>query len=365
MYYLANKTNLGSDLITNHKFENIEGLRGLAAMLVIFHHSILANENALSGSWKFPQIEKMGNSIWIEGFYHNSGPVGVVVFFMITGFLFSNKLITSKGEVNYLDFYKKRIIRVAPLYYFSVMIVFLISIFMPLNYPSGFLDGVRKFFGWLTFYFIGYEGFTTSFPYSRLNAGVFWTLAVEWKFYFIIPFLGIFARTLKQSFIFFVVAAMLTIILNNASLIKNMESAIIISFLIGLLASILNKFDYLHKIMRSWHLSVVPVLCMFFIILSPTGVYNNVSVSILGVAFILISCGNNVFGLMSSRALKSAGVISYSVYLLHGIILNMLNYFLAEELSRSLINITAVIAIPLTCTASYLFIEKPFMTKKQ
>lgn len=363
LYFIAEKSGLKNDLKKTSKFKTIDGLRGLAAILVVFHHSILANINAISGNWNFSNEKFISGNEHLQSFYHNAGPVGVILFFMITGFLFSNKLITSKGNISYTDFYKKRILRIAPLYYFSVLVIFIISMSMPINTPSDFLDGVKKFFGWLSFYFIGYEGFTTNYPYSRLNAGVFWTLAVEWKFYFLIPFLGLFAGSLRNVIIFSTSAALTIITLNNAGLIINTDSAITLSFLFGSLSSIIQNSQLNLKLLTLKPLSILTIACITYALLSPPEVYNNLTVTVIGVAFIIISGGNSILGLLTSKPLKATGVISYSIYLLHGIILNVCNFFLAKNISYHSITAISLIIIPLICTATYLYIEKPFISK--
>ncbi|WP_122973872.1 acyltransferase family protein [Acinetobacter lactucae] len=50
-----------------------------------------------------------------------------------------------------------------------------------------------------------------------------------------------------------------------------------------------------------------------------------------GFLFISLACDNNLFGLLNARPLQILGEISYSIYLLHGIVLyffiNLINYF--------------------------------------
>ncbi|MED6087983.1 hypothetical protein VZ169_14885, partial [Acinetobacter baumannii] len=50
-----------------------------------------------------------------------------------------------------------------------------------------------------------------------------------------------------------------------------------------------------------------------------------------GFLFISLACDNNLFGLLNARPLQILGEISYSIYLLHGIVLYffiiLLNYF--------------------------------------
>ena len=100
-----------------HNYKFINGLRGLAAVFVVINHApfILTNmgiTNNNFSSWG-----------WI---YANLGAFGVQIFFCITGFLFFDKLMKTPN-MEWEKFFRGRILRIAPLYYFSSLIVFLIA----------------------------------------------------------------------------------------------------------------------------------------------------------------------------------------------------------------------------------------------
>ena len=87
-------------------FKNLNGLRFIAAFLVIIHH-----------------IEQFKNLWNIPNFYYKSsikslGDVGVTVFFVLSGFLITYILLKEKqktGTINIISFYIKRILRIWPL----------------------------------------------------------------------------------------------------------------------------------------------------------------------------------------------------------------------------------------------------------
>jgi peptidoglycan/LPS O-acetylase OafA/YrhL len=95
---------------------------------------------------------------------------------------------------------------------------------------------------------------------------------------------------------------------------------------------------------------------------------NNFTCKIL-IIFTLIALGNNLFGILKSSTLKFLGEISYSTYLIHGIIIFIVMYFYynleeAKNLSptqfwTSIFIITPIVVI--TSFLSYKNIEKPCM----
>ncbi|MES2309655.1 MAG: acyltransferase, partial [Verrucomicrobiota bacterium] len=83
-------------------FHQLDALRGIACLMVLFHHLV------------------PGSSKWIA-----LGPLGVRLFFVMTGFLLVGNLLqqTSKGGDSlsiFKSFYQKRIIRIFPVYFLAL-----------------------------------------------------------------------------------------------------------------------------------------------------------------------------------------------------------------------------------------------------
>ena len=66
-----------------NRYETLDGLRGFLAISVFFHHYIIIYNWKTTGIWFSPS----------EIYYQNYGKVGVAIFFMLSGFLFLNKII--------------------------------------------------------------------------------------------------------------------------------------------------------------------------------------------------------------------------------------------------------------------------------
>ncbi|RAU29324.1 hypothetical protein DBY66_016615, partial [Pantoea sp. RIT413] len=221
-HLIGKYTSLSIEANYNARFNNIDGLRGIAAFLVLTHHSILSYQNAQTGKWSFPGLNDIHPLLLT--YFKNSGPIGVILFFMITAFLFTDK-ITRSHRLDVATFYWRRFLRVAPLYYFSIVVILVASLFFTLNMPIDGKDAFKKFFGWLAFYFIPYEGFTKEFPYSRLNGGVFWTLAIEWKFYILLPLLSVFFMRKNISYAFIIIIFTIALMMSNEGIISKMDCA--------------------------------------------------------------------------------------------------------------------------------------------
>src|SRR3954471_16382358 len=98
-------------------FPNLNGLRFIAALLVIIHHTEQIKDLfGLNSHWK-------NYHIWILG------KLGVTLFFVLSGFLITYLLLTEKKEFNTIfikNFYIRRILRIWPLYYLVTILSFFV-----------------------------------------------------------------------------------------------------------------------------------------------------------------------------------------------------------------------------------------------
>jgi peptidoglycan/LPS O-acetylase OafA/YrhL len=159
-------------------FKSIEFLRTFSALGVVWIHVWIFFGNPTFNLFSidiFKAISFVGN--------------GVDFFFVISGFLMFLALQNKDFSVEtYWTFIKKRFFRIAPLYYVSIVVYFCVFNFL-LNHnvsiKSVIIDAL-----FLNNYFKDNIAYT------------FWSLAVEWGFYLIIPFLFFF-KDLKKRLITF------------------------------------------------------------------------------------------------------------------------------------------------------------------
>ena len=325
------------------RFKALDGLRGFLALGVFFHHLALTYvSNTSGGGWTAPEGE----------FYTLSGQVAVALFFMITGFLFWGKAMRTKGFMKPWPLYRGRLRRLGPAYAFSILLV-LAVLLSPLG-PEVALQW-RELGRVLMF-----KGIEAGNPIN----GIYWTLVWEWRFYLLLPLLAWFANGWRGLV---VVAGVIAY-----ALLKPKE-VIVINFVAGgLCAALLGRYGYVSWAQgRRGMLLAFAALAATFL-LFPTA-YGWGPTVMLGLFFFLIVQGNALGGLLHRPEAHLLGAISYSIYLLHCIVLyvgvNLLaraGWFIAALdfstwIGESLVFGVAVFALAL---ASYRWLEHPFLRRK-
>ncbi|MGI4952090.1 MAG: acyltransferase family protein [Janthinobacterium lividum] len=143
----------------------LDGLRGLAVILVLLAHASVTDD--LVGAapfWRLVQVLR-------------TGYVGVDLFFALSGFLITRLLLAERrraGSINLRRFYVRRVLRIMPVYYISVLVVGAIWPTGPMLRTSLLLYGFN--------YYLPFQ--PTPYPLEHV-----WSLAVEEQFYLIWPLL--------------------------------------------------------------------------------------------------------------------------------------------------------------------------------
>lgn len=346
------------------KYKTLDGLRGFLALGVFFHHAVINYQYFQIGSWQLSPSR----------FYTFAGQGAVAFFFMITGFLFWSKII-SGSRFKLKDFYLKRALRVLPAYWFSlaviVVIVLIISGFsLKVSLPR-FLMQIGS---WLI---CGIYGLSNTngevFPdinhssVGLINASVQWTLTYELQFYLILPLLVWFAKPSRFAGLFLTFLA-LSLTSNSKVLLT------VMSFLFGMAAAYLVKRFESSQRLLAWQssLGIVVLLVAVPAILPQPYIYNVGVIALLFCAFVLIACGNDLLGLLTASASRYLGTISYSIYLLHGIVffivLRLVNQLYPIQGMNPiffwlLIGVCGLIVVSVS-GLTYRYIEYPFLQVK-
>lgn len=159
------KSALAPNVKPTKKFdENIEGLRGFAAIAVMLSHG-LATSNALETGWKPPELIA----------YFGVGALSVLIFFMLSGYVIGLNA-GQNALFNSALFYKKRLIRLYPIYLLSFSSLLLLGTKNSFFQTIGNLFMLQK----------DNKYWSVFFP-VELNLSPIWSINYEVIFYLIFP----------------------------------------------------------------------------------------------------------------------------------------------------------------------------------
>lgn len=166
----------------------LDGLRGIAVLLVIFDHMCASMQLEFGIYNKFMSLAHFGWS-------------GVDLFFVLSGFLITGILYDAKPGPDYFkNFYARRALRIFPLYYLTLIaFIALFPVLQNLHLASR--ENPAWLFVYLTNFVMAFKG-----DHSFGVLDHFWSLAVEEHFYFIWPAIVFFFR--RRTVMAIAVAAM-------------------------------------------------------------------------------------------------------------------------------------------------------------
>lgn len=93
------------------------------------------------------------------------------------------------------------------------------------------------------------------------------------------------------------------------------------------MAAFLARSKVFCKFASSWVASLIVIACFACTIYFFIAADKVIPLTLISVAFILIACGNSLFGLLTFSLSREFGQLSYCIYLLHGVMLYALFHF--------------------------------------
>jgi peptidoglycan/LPS O-acetylase OafA/YrhL len=154
---------------------HLDGLRGLAILLVMIYH------------FSLPHAGFHGHDSGVLLQLAQAGWMGVDLFFVLSGFLITGILVGTRAQKHYFrNFLARRFLRIWPLYYL-ILLVFLVVLPLVLPTVPNELQGMRDKQIWFWLYGANWL-FAVEGGFSQTSGGYFWSLAVEEQFYLIWPF---------------------------------------------------------------------------------------------------------------------------------------------------------------------------------
>ena len=332
----------------------IDGLRGISVILVIFFHA------------KLP--------------FFSGGFFGVDIFFVISGYLITNIILdfNKKNETFLTNFYERRIRRIIPALYILLFFLVIYNYLFQSPYFSKDLSQSIFFTPIFLQNFLNiYEAANSfSLSYDLKSLGHTWSLSIEEQFYILYPIIIIFF--LKSS---------------KEIIIKLISILFLISLFLYFYLNFSDKFPYnsffftpsrIWEILfgcilavKKWKIKTdkfLPLIGMF-LILTTIFIQSFFSFEIvsrflivIGTGILLISSYQNksclVGRMLKSRILIFFGLISYSLYLWHVPVFSIYRDFFSYKTNYTenffLILVTIVISF-----VSYKLVETPFRRSKK
>lgn len=164
------------------KYEFIDALRGLAILGVIFTHSA---------------VVVVPSSAMLQWFA-SEGARGVQLFYIASAVTLCLSWAARRSHEIFpiRNFFIRRFFRIAPMFYFAILLYICINGFSPASEAP---NGIKWWFIPVTALFL--HGFHPETVNGIVRGG--WSVAVEMMFYFILPFLVRYIKTIKSCVIFF------------------------------------------------------------------------------------------------------------------------------------------------------------------
>lgn len=292
------------------------------------------------------------------------GALGVQIFFAITGFLFTRKALA--GPVDIAQLIESRVRRIVPLYLVAVTasIAVLLYVLHVAHQPT-----VIRVSELLRAYLFGFTALDASNApvisgqSIAGQAGQMWTLAWEWRFYALVPFLAIvLARRTWAISSFLLVTACAVVGAVDAGNIPAW-----VSFIPGILAAIAER-----RVKVSPFVSVAlnTIGCVAYVVALTSVAFGTVQTGFGAIGFVALLLGR--CAPLSARPLRLLGEVSYSIYMWHLIVASLyITYTHSAEVyllydtpeHRLPLALACVAALFALSFASYALIERPFLAR--
>ncbi|MBL4708919.1 MAG: acyltransferase [Flavobacteriales bacterium] len=323
-------------------FPNLNGLRFIAALLVIIHHI-----EQYKACFDIPSYYK---SIPFVGIIGN---LGVILFFVLSGFLITYLLLVEKEKVKTIKikhFYLRRILRIWPLYMLTLLISLLIlpqfdlyketfnlSIELPNTFPLYIImlpNIVLSIYGFIPF------------------ASHTWSIGTEEQFYLLWPLIVKRFQT-NYLLVLFILIIIIHMIIRGTlwTLDSNSEESLIISLNIfwetfsihtmaigGIFAILYKQKSILLKILlNKWFFLCITMIASIAILKGQwvSYIHKELYASMFGIIILNLAVNKNYKNILEFKLLNELGKISYGLYMFHPVAIFITIYFAKQINSYS------------------------------
>lgn len=294
--------------LSEGKLQFIQATRGIAAMLVVYYHTVHA-----------PVL----------------GEFGVDIFFVLSGFIMA---MLMEKETSPTSFLKRRLIRIFPLYFIFTTLAAAISWLFPYLRKSGDIPTAANYL--LSIMFVPNRTITGGLV-PVLNPG--WTLNYEMLFYFVCCVSLAISYRLRHALIFalLILAGSSGVLFGERSVWREFSgNRILLEFLAGIMVWLMVR----KKVAPSASLWPIAAFLILIAVMGMAeshkdlaenlfGDWSRPAIYLLPAAFVIYigythEASFNALPCTLRKALVRVGDASYAIYLTHVFVLGLLNFVL-------------------------------------
>lgn len=346
------------------RVEWLDGVRALAAMYVVLHHTWIS---------VWPAYPRNDGPTWAGWLV--PGQLGVVVFIVVSGYSLSVRPARHGGRLpeGKWGFARRRAWRILPPYWaaliFSTLVVNLV-----LAQRAGVTVDLKSF---LVNALLVQDIFSNTTP-----NGAFWSIAIEAQIYLIFPLMLWAVRRWSMRAVTLAIAGgvsaayLLTLWLPAFRKVEDFTPQLFVCFAFGVTAAMSTRMLFCNGRSPRWPSALVAVLtiawCWWAGTVAMASQFFWVDIAI-GVATALLFWSlstrpGNIGQFLAWRPLRLVGQFSYSIYLIHAPILGMIYVFFVSTLPLSPVAqflVTIGLGVPAALACAYGFfwlVERPFLT---
>jgi peptidoglycan/LPS O-acetylase OafA/YrhL len=341
------------DFLRTRIFPGLDGLRCMSILLVMAHH--------------------------VSGLHHGflgRGYLGVSLFFAISGFLITSLLLREQdahGFISLPRFYGRRSLRIFPLYYAVLTAYVLLVLFLEkgVKEKADFFENLPAFLTYTSNWFVPQE------PNTRIIFYFAWSLATEEQFYLMWPgvmrvghrwgavafMTGLLAISLWAPWA--VETGRLDDTLLSVRILASFAAPICMGCLAAYAVHSPKGFAWVYRVLgHKW----MPPLLLAAVLgaVATDGVPYGLT-SLVMTALVVSTCVRTDHWLMPALTLaplRHVGMISYGVYLMHMIILNLVRRAVPGQGFAVTFVLTLGVAV-VAATLSYRYFESWFLRLKE
>jgi peptidoglycan/LPS O-acetylase OafA/YrhL len=332
------------------RIPTLDGWRGVAILLVMVNHA------TLFGRFK-------------DRFWAGLGPVGVDIFFVLSGYIITRGLIGEQaihGKIDLRSFYVRRAFRILPLVVVYLSVLCLISRFI---YIGGF--HWQEFAGSL-FFFRDFQFATNP---RDISTNHFWSLSIEEHFYLVWPAILLWLRKGRALWFAIICAAVSALWrlyelrhdfhlfpsaypgLQVCQTDARLDGLFLGAALAILLTSTGVRAFILANFQRETPVLLLPTIALNFMLVGGGPSFTLYLLIATTIAYTLIVKEGPIYSCLNLRPLVWIGEISYSLYIWQQIFLiHPVGLLPLGRLNVFPFNIACALVV---ATCSFYFIERP------